>query len=166
MNSSWTGLPACMLMRPGPACTACPLLAGADSRHKSLALWEKLLARQAAAVRAIRHRAAVANTPGASGVLQLASPAGSLSSQPVCLSSNWHAAMSGPTCASRQPTATSCSPEPAAKACCPIPLAGNHNPSTSMRVLSCRWCTPQGPPACLAQPAVSTGRVRRCCCVP
>jgi hypothetical protein len=43
--------------------------AGADSRHKSLALWEKLLARQAAAVRAIRHRAAVANTPGASGTL-------------------------------------------------------------------------------------------------
>jgi hypothetical protein len=51
-----------------PACCVRVLLdPGADSRHKSLALWEKLLARQAAAVRAIRHRAAVANTPGATG---------------------------------------------------------------------------------------------------
>jgi hypothetical protein len=41
--------------------------AGADSRHKSLALWEKLLARQAGAVRAIRARATATAKAGDSG---------------------------------------------------------------------------------------------------
>jgi hypothetical protein len=48
-------------------CPTCMAPAGAESRHKSLAVWEKLLCRQAAAVRAIRHRAAVSKTPGATG---------------------------------------------------------------------------------------------------
>lgn len=52
-------------------------VAGAESRHKSLALWEKLLARQAAAVKAIRHRAAVAHTPGATGQLLTTTPVAS-----------------------------------------------------------------------------------------
>jgi hypothetical protein len=46
----------------GPWCSA-----GAGSRSKSLVVWEKLLTRQRAAVATIRHRAATAKKPGATG---------------------------------------------------------------------------------------------------
>lgn len=63
-------------------CVVCVLMCvgrgaatGAESRHKSMALWEKLLARQAVSVRAIRHRAAVAHNPGAIGMFVAANGA-------------------------------------------------------------------------------------------
>lgn len=139
---------------PRARCVRNLLGEGADSRHKSLALWEKLLARQAAAVRAIRHRAAVANTPGATGACSAAGLSASVGP--------WKLVRTKLACRTKLETG-SCPERPCTERGVVASSPAAHLPVSRLICHPrCRWCTPQGPATCPPQPAVST--TRDCSC--